>query len=196
LGLLHEASRTEGRYRLYKREETIRRLKEILRLKTEGLSLEEVRKIIDRGNKLEMPNIYMDTKAQKAIGVFKEYPVKFAYLFGSYAAGGITNLSDIDIAVFLDEDLNSHKRFDLRLQLIGHMIRVFGTDKIDLIILNDSPLLLSFNVISNGVILYSSDEKRRVMFETRIMSMYFDQEYYYRRHAKFTIDRIASEGIL
>lgn len=196
LGLLEESSRTQGGYRLYRRQETIERLREILRLKKEGLSLGEIKKRMSKKESLKKDDMQNNAKLQEAVNGFKDYPVKFAYLFGSYARNDIGSLSDIDIAVFLDETLNDDKRFDLRLELINCMIKIFKTDKIDLIILNDSPLLLSFRVIHDGLILYSSDEKRRIAFETKIMSRYFDQQYYYRRHAKATINRIAMEGIL
>lgn len=122
--------------------------------------------------------------------------VKFAYLFGSYAKNKATILSDVDIALYFDERLNSNERFELRLKLINEISVINRTDKIDLIILNDSPLLLSFNVIHDGIILCANDEKRRIQFETKVMSLYFDQQYYFKRHACATVSRIAKEGIL
>lgn len=196
LGILKEASRTQGRYRLYRRSETIERLKEISRLKREGLTLEKIKKRINKKGKLEKTDIYTNAKLQEAINIFKSYPVKFAYLFGSYAKDKANSLSDIDIAVYLDENSTDDERFDFRLELINEMTGIFKTNKIDLIILNDSPFLLSFHVIRDGLILYSNDEKKRVAFETKVMSRYFDQQYYYRRHAEANIKRIAMEGIL
>ncbi|UCD16043.1 MAG: nucleotidyltransferase domain-containing protein [Candidatus Omnitrophota bacterium] len=122
--------------------------------------------------------------------------IKFAYLFGSQSKNKTGRLSDIDIAVYLDEHFDGNERFDIRLKLIGQIGSLLKTDKIDLIILNDSPLLLSFNIVHDGIIIYSSDESKRIQFEVRIMSLYFDQQYYYKRHAQMTIDRIAKEGIL
>jgi predicted nucleotidyltransferase len=122
--------------------------------------------------------------------------VKFVYLFGSHAGNKATRLSDIDIALYLDEKLNSNERFEFRLKLISEVSTVIKTDKIDLIILNDSPLLLSFNVVHDGIIICANDEKKRIQFETKIMSFYFDQQYYFKRHAQATINRIAKEGIL
>lgn len=129
---------------------------------------------------------YFSTRAQ----------VRFVYLFGSQAKNNTGKLSDIDIAVYLDEELNDDERFALRLELINKVCEIVKTDKIDLIILNGSPLLLSFNVVHDGLILYSKDEIKRVQFEAKIMSLYFGQQYYYKRHARITINRIAMEGIL
>lgn len=187
MGLLKEASRTQGRYRLYKKAETINRLKTILRLKKEGLSLGQIQKKMGKD-----PAAF----PQEAVGIFKNQPVEFAYLFGSFAKGRTTSLSDIDIAVFLDEKLSENERFELRLKLISQMIAALRTDRVDLIVLNDSPLLLAFNTIRDGVVIYSKDEHKRIKFETKIMSRYFDQQYYYKRHAEATINRIAERGLL
>jgi len=44
----------------------------------------------------------------------KQTHVKFAYLFGSVAEGKEGKLSDVDIAVFLDESLSKPERFNLQ----------------------------------------------------------------------------------
>lgn len=64
------------------------------------------------------------------------------------------------------------------------------TNNVDLVVLNDSPLLLTFNIIRDGIIL-KSEERERVYFETRIMSRYYDEQYYIDRHMKRTIERMA-----
>ena len=122
--------------------------------------------------------------------------IKFAYLFGSQAKNEAGKLSDIDIAVYLDGKLDEYKRFDIRLGLIGKVGSLLKTNKIDLVILNDIPLSLSYRVVRDGKIIYCRDELRRIRFEARIMSLYFDQEYYYNRHAKLSLEHIAKEGIL
>ena len=65
--------------------------------------------------------------------------VQFAYLFGSYAKGKITPLSDVDIAVYLSGSNFSQKR----LEILGGLIEVLKTDEIDLVILNTAPLPLA-----------------------------------------------------
>ena len=44
----------------------------------------------------------------------KQMHVKLAYLFGSVAEGKEGKLSDVDIAVFLDESLSKPERFNLQ----------------------------------------------------------------------------------
>lgn len=196
LGLLNEASRTRSRYRLYKKDETIKTLGEVLRLKREGVSLGEIKmRLTGEGEPVEI-KIPKELISKEALDLFKAYPIKFAYLFGSYARNDVGPMSDIDIALYLDDETDEHKRFDIRLELIGEVGRLLKTEKLDLIILNDVDIALAYRVIYDGKIIYCKDELKRIRFEARTMSQYFDQQYYYRRHAKMTISRIAKEGIL
>ena len=87
-----------------------------------------------------------------------------------------SSLSDVDIAVYLDEKLTRHQRFDLRLFLINRVCSLLGFKKIDLVILNDAPLILQYSILKDGVILYSRDELKRINIEVKIMSKYFDPE--------------------
>ncbi|MGC9336910.1 MAG: nucleotidyltransferase domain-containing protein [Candidatus Cloacimonadia bacterium] len=52
----------------------------------------------------------------------KQKHVKLAYLFGSVAEGKEGKLSDVDIAVFLDESLSKKERVDLQLKLISGLM--------------------------------------------------------------------------
>lgn len=122
--------------------------------------------------------------------------IRFAYLFGSQAKNEVGRLSDIDIAVYLDERIDEYKRFDIRLELIGEVGRLLESENIDLVILNDVDVFLAYQVVYFGKIIYCRDELNRIRYEAKILSLYFDQQYYYERHSKLSIERIAKEGIL
>ncbi len=119
--------------------------------------------------------------------------VNFAYLFGSTVRGDANKLSDVDIAVMLDESLSKKDMLNEELNLISELTRVLKSDKIDLVVLNDAPLLLKFNIIKNGHVL-KSDETKRIAFETGVMSRYLDEQYYIKRHNDMTLQRIARSG--
>jgi uncharacterized protein len=182
IGLIQENGRTQGKYRLYDKQQTIDTLHRIFTLKGQGLTLDKIKQCIVKESETEV--------------IFKKYPVKFAYLFGSRAKSNTTSLSDVDIAVFLDETLTDNQIFDTCLEISGELSKEYKTEKIDLVVLNTSPLLLSFDIVVTGRLLYCANEQKRIEFEARTMSLYFDQQYYYQRHSKFTLDRIATEGIL
>ena len=116
-----------------------------------------------------------------------------AYLFGSTVRGDTGKLSDVDIGVMLDDKLSKKDRFDMELELISEISILIKKNKIDLIVLNEAPLLLSHNIIKNGIIL-KSNEIERVKFETKILSMYMDEKYYINRHTQETLKRIAEVG--
>lgn len=122
--------------------------------------------------------------------------IKVGYIFGSIAKGANNRSSDIDIAIYLDEKLNGYKRFDIRLELIGEVGRLLESDEIDLVILNDVDIFLAYQVVYFGKIIYCRNELNRIRYEAKILSLYFDQQYYYERHAELSIKRIAKEGIL
>ena len=53
-----------------------------------------------------------------ALDVSRELPVDKAFLFGSYAKGTATELSDVDICFFL-KSYNGKRRVDLVAQILG-----------------------------------------------------------------------------
>lgn len=119
--------------------------------------------------------------------------VKLAYLFGSTVRGEANCLSDIDIAVLFDDTFLQKEAFDPQLELISELTGLLKTNNVDLVVLNGSPLLLTYNIIRDGIIL-KSDEPLRVKFETKIMSRYLDERYHIERHAKESLKRIAESG--
>ncbi len=116
-----------------------------------------------------------------------------AYLFGSTVRGDTGGLSDVDIGVLLDEKISKKDRFDMELNLISEIATLIKKNKIDLVVLNEAPLLLAYNIIRKGIIL-KSNETERVNFETKILSKYMDEKYYIKRHTEETLKRIAEVG--
>ena len=109
--------------------------------------------------------------------VFDENDVQLAYLFGSYAKGTESPLSDIDIAVFLRNPVSHSEAFDKAVLLTHKLIGVLHKNKVDVIILNTATPPIKFNAIKDRQIIYNRDEKQRVDFEVRTMNEYFDTLY-------------------
>ena len=84
---------------------------------------------------------------QKILDLDKKKRIKFIVLFGSYAAGKQTPFSDIDIAVYYDE--NKEERFRFRLHAWGEL-----PDNIDLQVFQDSPLPVKKEILSGKVLYY------------------------------------------
>jgi len=98
------------------------------------------------------------------------------YLFGSCAEGKQTPVSDIDLAVLLDRDFPSNHYFEKKLELLAIATTTLKTDEIDLIILNQAPSALSYQVLSKGRLLFENDKVKgqRVNFQARTYDRYFD----------------------
>jgi len=119
----------------------------------------------------------------------QEYPVLFAYLFGSQVSGKATSLSDIDLAVYLDEVVSKDKRFDLRLKLSSELSAILRK-RVDLVVINDAPVGLCYEAIKHGSVIFCKDRPLRIETEIRILSRYLDRRYYDRRRAEMILDRI------
>jgi len=125
----------------------------------------------------------------------KKDKVNLAYLFGSTSRGDKGKLGDFDLGILLDESLGKYERFQFQLKLLYDLVSILKTDKVDLIIMNDAPLSLNYNIIKDGILL-KDDEEKRINFEKNIISKYLDRKYYIDRHARIAINRIARQGLI
>ena len=125
----------------------------------------------------------------------KQEHVRLAYLFGSVAKGKAGKLSDVDIAVLLDESLNKKQKFDLQLELISDISELLKTDKIDLVVINEAPLSLKFEIIKANCPLFVRDRMEKIDFEQMVMSRYLDRKYYEKRASSEFLKKVAVEGI-
>jgi len=104
--------------------------------------------------------------------VFKgDERILVAYLFGSKARGLQTPESDTDVAVLLSEP--PEDTLEYYLGLVDRLSSVMGSP-VDLVFLNDAPLLLRHQVIKHGRVLFSRDEAARVEWETKTVKEYLD----------------------
>jgi predicted nucleotidyltransferase len=107
---------------------------------------------MQRRDEVTIENLDVDLIVQ----ILDDCPVTLAVLFGSYARGEATQLSDIDIAVEFDDSLASHERTQNRLALIEQLSTTLETDKIDVIPLSSAPSALVNEILFDGVLIYGS----------------------------------------
>ncbi|MCM8779320.1 MAG: nucleotidyltransferase domain-containing protein [Candidatus Omnitrophica bacterium] len=115
----------------------------------------------------------------------------FVYLFGSSVEDQGNLSSDLDIGIYLEDPEGI-----CLLELHSEFSKIFCRDKIDIVVLNKVSLLMQFKIIQKGKLIYCQDELKRIRYETKIMSLYHDRRYYYKRHIQRSLERIAKEGIL
>ncbi len=119
----------------------------------------------------------MEKELAKALG--EESDVLFAYLFGSQARKDALPTSDIDVAVYLiDGDF-----FNRKLELIEKLSRLMKKE-VDITILNEASPLLKFVVISEGKVIYSIDDSKRIDFDLQTTNEYIDFKPYMEMYNK------------
>ncbi len=101
--------------------------------------------------------------------LMKEPNISFAYLFGGLLRKNKNPLSDVDIAVFV----KNIKKFDY-LDLFEKITGALGTDEVDLIILNKSPISLTGRILQNRSVLHDKEPFIRHKYESLILRKYFD----------------------
>jgi predicted nucleotidyltransferase len=89
------------------------------------------------------------------------------------ARGHSTALSDVDIALVLEQPLAPLARLDLELD-IETALAALGVSEVDVRVINQAPPAVQGRVVTEGCLLYSRDEGKRVAFETEARSQYFD----------------------
>lgn len=111
------------------------------------------------------------------------FPVRFAVLYGSYAAGRPTPVSDIDLAVYVDQ-------IDDFLDVINAVDEVFPRHRIDVINLKDKPALIYYEVLSSGLVFLVRDEAFFKQEKFRVMREYLDFKPMHDRLLRDMLQRI------
>jgi uncharacterized protein len=116
-----------------------------------------------------------------------ETDVEFGYLFGSLAKGRPREASDVDLAVHLGGGGSPSARLDRGLELEGRLEEALGRT-VQVVVLNDAPLELRFNVLHHGIPLQPRDRAARTRFFVDTGRRYYDmapaRELFRRRQAE------------
>ncbi|SHI08678.1 type VII toxin-antitoxin system MntA family adenylyltransferase antitoxin [Clostridium grantii] len=105
----------------------------------------------------------------------EKYPIRFAYLFGSYARGDNHSNSDIDLAFYFDKHYSDIEDAFNRGTIIEDGKEFFNKN-VDIISLNKASLLLKHEIIRDGIVV--KDFIGRATFESLLMREYFDYKYF------------------
>ena len=97
--------------------------------------------------------------------------VVFAYLFGSAARDELKPLSDVDVAVFLADDVDG---LAARAELVALVTTHLQMDRVDLVVLNDAPTALLGRVLADRRVLCDREPFRRHRFESRALREFHD----------------------
>lgn len=119
--------------------------------------------------------------------IFRRHGARFAYLFGSRACGRGRRDSDYDFAVSLtpvrgEDDVTDALWLDL--------VRVLRTDRIDLVLLEGSDLIVRDVVERTGRLIYEHDRDARIRFECRTRKEAWDETPHWAVHDAALVRRL------
>jgi len=114
--------------------------------------------------------------------------IVFAYVFGSYVSGKLRNDSDIDIAIYLNNQMSTDEYLDLKMKLTTASKR-----EVDLIILNSATPLLKFEIYKKHILLFTRDEIEESNFKVKTLFEYNDVKRYLELSYRRNIDRLKKE---
>jgi uncharacterized protein len=97
-----------------------------------------------------------------------------SYLFGSRAREDHAAHSDIDVAVYVADDLPRQRGFGYDAELAADIMTELGTNRVDVVILNVAPPLLYHRVLRDGVRLFARDLTATTGREGYALSRYCD----------------------
>ncbi len=112
----------------------------------------------------------------------------FAYIFGSYFQNKLDVNRDIDVAIYLEKYLNTDEYLKIKMDLSDVFKR-----EVDLVLLNEAPSLLKYEIYKKNVLLFTRDmviesnHKVKTLFEYNDIKRYLDLSY------NKTIERLKEE---
>jgi len=117
------------------------------------------------------------------------------YLFGSVAEEKAHRLSDVDVAILFDAELDAEQIFQ-RTLAIGGLLEQALQRAVDVVPLNRAGPLLCFQVIQKGKVLLERDRTQRCLFHMRAMAAYYDAKPYLDYQRREAIRRIREKGLV
>jgi len=112
-----------------------------------------------------------------------------AYLYGSTVKGYEGKRSDIDVGLLLKEDFKAEALYPAR---IAREIKEKCSldQEVDVRILDERPYRFLHQVIREGEIILSKDERERVRFETSVIDGYIDFKPFYEQYDEKRRERL------
>jgi predicted nucleotidyltransferase len=120
--------------------------------------------------------------------------IQAAFLFGSQASGRARTDSDIDVAVLIDV---AATRVDARTRLrrvIEALAAHVAADRLDVVILNDAPPALAFQILKSGKLAFERDRIALHRFRVRTYARHADYESTERFFRNVTRQRALGEA--
>ena len=122
----------------------------------------------------------------------KHRSILAVYLFGSRSNGRIGPLSDYDFGVLLSKKAPDN----IKEKMMSELIHALKNNNVDVVILNEVSLLLRYEVLKNGELIYEKNKAKRASLVYKTLNKYLDWSYFEKIFAKSLIKKTATEGVL
>ena len=123
---------------------------------------------------LGQPDVVLLDKIQRALAPLPE--VQAALLFGSRATGRAKLDSDIDVGVLLDLTCSPNDPSARARRLLGALARELAADRLDLVVLNEAPPALAFQILKYGRVAFERERSFLHRLRVRVYSQHSDRE--------------------
>lgn len=117
----------------------------------------------------------LDEKIKKAIGELKRDDLGIVYIYGSFAEGEPSELSDIDIGIVLTQLEILNNPIDSYNEFFKTFSNVIDEPyDLDISLLQNSTLELQYEVICRGRVVYAITQEFKDNYEENIINNYLD----------------------
>lgn len=127
------------------------------------------------------------------LSLLQAYPELLgAYLFGSQANGTASRLSDVDIGLVLRPNLIQKERHQILGKIFSDVSRLLKTDFIDLVDLQQAPVLLRYKAVMEGTCLFANDRTDMNRFTMDTVKLFEDFRPHLEVQQRFILNKIRS----
>lgn len=110
--------------------------------------------------------------------VSQKSEVMALFVFGSAVEGELRPMSDIDLAILLNSEINRRELFDKELEVRALIAEFLETESFDLVNMNLAPARFAHNILAEGKLIYYRDKTQIVDFYEDNIRKYLDFKYY------------------
>ena len=99
--------------------------------------------------------------------------IKLCYLYGSSLKNDKFN--DIDIGIVVSNLQSSYQDLKFAMRIARALEKTLNFKwELDVKVLNHAPIYFQFEVVKQGLLLYSHDENERISYEENVINSYLD----------------------
>lgn len=124
----------------------------------------------------------------------RQADIEFVLLFGSFASGHVSPMSDIDVALYFGGERKALELADRQIDITCALMRFCKISRVDAVVLNTAHPFLRFQAVKYGRLLYVKDEKMFYCFKANTLGEYQDIRPMYDLYDKMARNSLMKYG--